>query len=61
MKKNYKEFLAEKKEMLTESEKWAKSEAMKLLDAHLKKMEHKMEVSEAEAFQDFITKMKKSK
>jgi len=59
MKKNYKEFLEEQKEMLTESAKWAKSEAMKVLDAHFKKMEHKMEVSEADAFQDFINKMKK--
>jgi len=59
MKKNYKEFLEEQREVLTESEKWAKSEAMKVLNAHFKKMEHKMEVSEAESFQNFINKMKK--
>lgn len=59
--KDYKEFMLEQQKVLTESEKWAKSEAMKVLDDHLKKMEHKMEVSEAESFQNFITKMKKSK
>ena len=44
---------------MIESEKWAKDEAMKAVDAHFKKLYPQMAQSEADAFLAFMKKMKK--
>ena len=57
--KQWDDYIVEHRVILTESEKWAKDEAMKAVDAHFKKLYPQMAQSEADAFLAFMKKMKK--
>ena len=59
--KEWNDYITESRELITESEKWAKDQAMDAVNAHFKKLYPKMEPSEADAFKAFIKKMDKMK
>lgn len=56
--KHWNDYITESRQILTESQKWAKDQAMKAVDAHFKKLYPQMAQSEADAFKEFMTKMK---
>ena len=57
--KPWSDYVCESRQILTESEKWAKDEAMKALDAHFKRLYPQLAQSESDAFREFMKKMKK--
>lgn len=57
--KPWQDYVVESRQMITESEKYAKDEAMKAVDAHFKKLYPQMAQSESDAFRAFMSKMKK--
>lgn len=59
--KAWDDYLVESRELITESEKWAKDQAMGAVNAHFKKLYPQMAQSEADAFRSFMKKMDKMK